>query len=87
MVLFSLTVTVIYYQVGTGDKSFILFVGAPAVVLQGLLVVLIPDSLTGVGQVLFALNAALLVCGFVFATARLSTTSSARRPTAATIHS
>jgi len=85
MVLFSLTVTVIYYQVGKGDGSFILFAGAPAVVLQGLLVALIPDSLTGVGQLLFVLNAALLIGGVVFATARLSSTSSVRRRTAVTI--
>lgn len=87
MVLFSLTVTVIYYQVGKGDGSFILFAGVPAVALQGILVALIPDSLTGVAQLLFALNAALLVGGVVFATARLSTTSSVGRPTVATTHS
>lgn len=87
MVLFSLIVTVIYYQVGMGDGAFILFVGAPAVVLQGLLVALIPDSLTGVGQLLFALNAALLVGGVVFATARPTTASSVRRRIAVTIQS
>jgi hypothetical protein len=87
MVLFSLTVTLVYYQVGKGDGSFILFAGAPGVVLQGLLVALIPVSLTGVGQLLFALNAALLAAGVVFATARLSITSSVRRRTAVTIRS
>lgn len=87
MVLFSLTVTVIYYQVGKGDGTFILVVGAPAVVLQGFLVALIADSLTGVGQLLFTLNAALLAGGVLFATARLSNTSSVGRRTALTIRS
>jgi O-antigen/teichoic acid export membrane protein len=83
MVLFSLTVTIIYYQVGKGDRSFILLAGAPGIVLQSLLVALIPTSLTGIAQLLFGMNAALLAAGVLFAIVRLSTPSSVRRRTAA----
>ncbi|MEX0682327.1 MAG: oligosaccharide flippase family protein [Dehalococcoidia bacterium] len=87
MVLFSLTATVIYYQVGKADGHFVLLAGAPSVVLQGLLIVLIPASLTGVAQLVFVMNAALLVVGLFFATARVSATSPAKHGNTVAIRS
>jgi O-antigen/teichoic acid export membrane protein len=85
MIAFSLTVTLIYYQVGRGDSSFVLFAGVPWIVLQGLLVALVPASLTEVSEVLFALNAALLAAGILYAMAGVSAVASIRRRAAATI--
>jgi O-antigen/teichoic acid export membrane protein len=87
MVAFSLTVTLIYYQVGRGDSAFILLVGAPYVVLQGFVVALIPETLTGVAQALFVVNTAALATSLVFASGWLSRTARVRRHPGATIQS
>ncbi len=79
MVLFSLTVTMIYYQVGRGNATFILAAGVPCIALQAILVALIADSLTAVAQVIFVLDAGLLLAGGVFALAGERTLSSSKR--------
>lgn len=81
MVLFSLTVAIVHYQVGRGSGAFILAAGLPNVALQAVLIVLIPDSLTTVAQLLFVLNAALLTTGVVFAITGLRPASAAETDT------
>lgn len=71
MVLFSLTVAIVHYQVGRSSGTFILAAGLPSVALQGILIALVPGSLTAVAQLLCALNAVLLAIGIASAVAGL----------------
>lgn len=65
MVAFALVVATTYYQVGRGNSAYVYALLVPGIVAQAALIVLVHGSLTAVAQVLFAVNALLLVASLL----------------------